>query len=263
MVQETSTIATGRTLTPEKTGDRADWIEIATNAEYSLIVRTQYINTYLADGRYGDPHYQYTDYGQSGSYPSSKPRELINIWFAGINSQHADNLPPLARIREFTVKNDSISKRGWGTGDRRGLTDSFSKPLGICDPVGPDVAFALSFAEAAHFISKSSQLFGMLENESATAAVVNFERLDMPTGDVRYDKLWLRSPGSDNTQASALFNTGKVYQANVNGGDTGFALLYPACWVDTAIFSECGPAKTASLQRQSSRRPRSPSRSAC
>jgi hypothetical protein len=218
-------------------------------------VRTQYINIYLADGRYGNPDYQYTDYGQSGFWPQSKPREQINVWFAGINSQYADNLPPLARMREFTVKTDARTQTGRGTEQRLGRTDSFSKPLGICDPVGPDVAFALSFSEASHFISKTSALNDNIEEASATAAVVNFEKLDMPYGDVRYDKMWLRSPGYSSTQASVLFNTGKVFQANVNGGDTGFALVYPACWVNSAIFDTCLPVKPASPPPQSSRRP--------
>jgi hypothetical protein len=263
MVQETPTAATGRTLTPEKTGDRADWIEIATNAEYSLIVRTQFINTYLPDGHYNEPLYQYTPFGQNGYWMQSRTREQINAWFAGLNSQFADNLPPLARMREFTVKNDATSKLGRGTQERRGRTDSFSKPTSICDPVGPDVAFALSFAEAALLISKSSQLNGVPEEESSTIATVNFERLDMPKGDIRYDKMWLRSPGWESTQACALFNTGKAFQAGVNGGDTGFALVYPALWVNSAIFEECLPAKPGSPPPRSSRRPRSPSRPAC
>jgi hypothetical protein len=263
MVQETPTIATGRTLAPEKTGDRADWIEIATNAEYSLIARTQYINIYVPDGRYGDPHYQHTLFGASGHWLLSRPRERINLWFAGISSQYADNLPPLARMREFTVKNDAVTKLGVGTQDRRGRTDRFSKPLGICDPVGPDVAFALSFAEAAHFLSKTSALNDGLEEDSPTAAVVNFERLVMPTGDIRYDKLWLRSPGYSLDQACALSNTGKVYQVGSNGGDTGFALVYPACWVNTAIFADCGPFKPASPPPRSARRQRRPSPPAC
>ncbi|MDR1664424.1 MAG: hypothetical protein LBR83_05835, partial [Clostridiales bacterium] len=194
-ITDTPQLTDGRLLGADKTGDSSDWVEIARNGNYSLIVRKQFIND-------GDPALQYTEYGATNDYGSSAVRQKINQWFTGET--------PLTNLRAYTVKNNAAAMLGAGTKNASGLTDSFSKPSAEFDSRGTDVAFALSYGEAANFLSKSYQWGGGTANQNNEAAVNNFAKLSIPEDGEGYDTMWLRSPGGSDNTASALFASGRV-----------------------------------------------------
>jgi hypothetical protein len=231
-IQEIPAVAAGRILTPQKTGDTADWVEIAQNGGYSLIVRTKFINTFASSDQRENPDYQATIFGTANGYGDSAVRKKINDWFTGAAKEDADNLAADANLRKFTVKSDAAAQTGTGTAGTDGKTDSFSKPSGEAASSGLDVAFALSYSEAANFVSDEYGWGGDNFLPSEAPAQSNFAKLTMPAG----SQLWLRSPGSTPDMASSLSQSGKVFQAAVDGSNGGSGLLYPALWVDSAAF---------------------------
>ena len=227
-IAEIPTIATDRTLTPDQTGDTVDWIEIARNGDYSLIVRTDFINT--NSNNLNNPAMQGVLFGDSNNYTTSRPRDRVNDWFNG--RSEVENLDADARLRDFTASNNASDMRGTGSSSENGLTNGFSKPTNYQTGAGNDVAFLLSFTEAANFISKGYNvtLGGGVELSDALAAQ-NFGRLKPYA--VPYS-LWLRSPGTNATTATELeHNLGRAFQISMN---THTALVYPALWVHSSIF---------------------------
>jgi hypothetical protein len=185
--------------------------------------------------KHDEPSYQNIPFGVDGKYGTSNVRNKINAWFTGAAAATAENLSDNARLRQFTVKNNATQDLGTGPASASGRTDGLSKPVNVPDPTGLDVAFALSYGEAASFISTSSTLGGATE-DSAEAAAANFAKLQTNDGsNPNYDKFWLRSPGTDATDESVLSYNGRVFQAPVDGS-AGGGLIYPALWVRTAIF---------------------------
>ena len=219
----------GRTLGSEKTGDTADWIEIARNGDYSLIVRSDFIN--VNQNRIGEVGWQGVPFGSTNAYKGSTLQSKINDWFNGLSA--ADSLGANARLRSFTVANNAVSTLGTGAGTNGSLSNGFSKPSDKKARTGNDVAFALSFTEAANFMSKeyASLTGGGAFDNSGKTAVANFGKLKS------YAKtygLWLRSPGSSAGTAGFMFHqAGSVFQINAK---TDMALIYPALWVHQDIF---------------------------
>ncbi|MDR1735889.1 MAG: hypothetical protein LBR85_03350 [Oscillospiraceae bacterium] len=224
--------ADGRILTPQKTGDTAEWVEIAQNGGYSLIVRTKFINTFGSLAQKDNPDYQATAFGTSNAYGGSAVRNKINDWFTGAASVDADNLAADANLRKFTMKSNAAVQTGTGTAGPGGKGDSFSKPVAQGAPSGLDVAFALSYSEAANFISDEYGWGGDNFTPSDTPAQSNFAKLQLPEG----SQFWLRSPGSDSDMAASLSQSGRVFQSAVDGSNGGLGLLYPALWVDSSVF---------------------------
>ena len=223
------TVAGGRELTTDKTGDSVKWIEIATNGDYSLIVRSDYIN--VIGNNTGNPNFQAPPFGLNNNYIGSNIQRMINDWFNG--GSDGDNLSGSARLRNFTVTNDAVSKLGTGCSETGGLDNGYSKPTGQAAKTGSDISFALSFGEAANFISKeyATTFTGGNYANSSAAAVANFGKL--APQDPAYG-VWLRSPGTNTGAASSIhFATGRAFQfmtANTQG------LVYPALWVHSDIF---------------------------
>jgi len=224
----------GGTLDSSKTGDSEDWFEIARNGDYSLIIRSKFINIY--DGHYNDPVWQNTDYGTTNIYRDSKVRRSINAWWNGNAPGIADKLSENARLRQFTMQNNAVNILGTGNSESGGLENGFSKPSHTSIPSGSeDVAFALSFTEAANFISKTYSTDGSGGSAySNSIAVKNFEKLIIPA-DKPYG-FWLRSPGSSSSTAGAVENAGRAFQFHLSSTSEQ-GLVYPALWVKTAIFS--------------------------
>jgi hypothetical protein len=166
-IEEKPTLDEGRILTPLQTGDSENWVEIAKNGNYSLIVRAHYINIY-ENGHKNDPPWNYAFYGANNAYGSSSVRSNINEWFNG--TAGTDKLPSGARLRQFTVQNNATSILGTGS-NAVGLTDGFSKPNPTYAPSGNDVAFALSFGEAANFCSKTYFLRNSSPSDQKSPAI--------------------------------------------------------------------------------------------
>lgn len=219
----------GRVLLPAKTGDSANWLEIARNGDYSLIVRTDFIN--VNSNNKNDAAWQGTLFGSNNVYQGSNVQGKINSWFNG--SSTVESLDNNARLRSFTVSNNASSTVGAGCSGQGGLTNGFSKPTTYQTGSGNDVAFVLSFCEMANFISKeyaSSPTGGVYENSSALA-VSNFGKIKA------YDAtkfMWLRSPGTSSSTAGTVQHTiGRAFQMFAA---TDVALIYPALWVHQDIF---------------------------
>jgi hypothetical protein len=230
------TVVDGRVLTPSMTGDKVNWIEIARYGDYSLIVRTNYLNIYTQASYYGNPQWQYTAYGTAATYGNSMVRDKINNWFNGIAPTAADNLPADARLREFTLKNNALSVIGTSS-TASSLTNGFSIPTSNQVGTGNDIAFVLSYSETAEFLSKTYDVRGMNPQvqPSNNLATINYNKITIPQ--IYAYGMWLRSPGDISGTAGALDYTGRAFQYHINPNDTNErGLVYPALWVNSSIF---------------------------
>jgi len=239
----------GRILTPAQTGDTVHWVEIARNGNYALIVRSQFVNVHpnrVVSGQtvWGDPAWQHTSFGSSTHYMTAQNsiRWKINDWFNGTAPGEAESLPVNARLRNFTAQSNAGQVLGSSTWSPA-LNDGFSRPTHVLVGTGNDVAFALSYGEAANFVSLLHFLRGMyIANQpSSDIAVANYAKISIPTSFAYYG-MWLRSPG-DLPQTAAFLSSsfsqvvpGRVFQSYINTSDVR-GLLYPALWVDEYIFS--------------------------
>jgi hypothetical protein len=222
----------GRILTTTQTGDSSEWIEIARNGDYSLIARKDYIS--ISINGHGNPDFQYTGFGSDNVYSTSAVRTAINDWFRGTAVNGADKLPTDARLRSYTVRNNVLDAIGTGA-VASAKNDGFSKPLEIADGNGYDVAFALSYGEAANFNSKMYSWEGGGFAASSQLAQNNFAKMVLHTGS-SYSGYWLRSPGNTSRAAATVSYTGNVFQGNINGTSVEYALVYPALWVKSTVF---------------------------
>ncbi|MCL1895289.1 MAG: hypothetical protein FWG03_01935 [Clostridiales bacterium] len=229
------TVVDGRELTKDQTGDSYGWVEIARYGEYSLILRGQFIN--VNPNNLNVPEFQASLFGATGDYAKSGLRNQINSWFSGTGSA-PQKLPADARLRDFTVKNTALGSIGAGPGPD-GFGTGFSKPVATFDRNGENVAFVLSYGEAANFISTGYSDANGEVSPSPAIAQKNFGKLDMyHTYDWKCDSMWLRSPGAVSDRESTMAWDGRIYQRYVNGEHSEAALAYPALWVHSSIFDE-------------------------
>ncbi|MCL2105572.1 MAG: DUF6273 domain-containing protein [Oscillospiraceae bacterium] len=204
-----------RVLTAAKAGDSSDWIEIATEGDYSLIVRQKVVAGNVEFGGIGIE-----------SYADSYAREFLNDWFE-------DTLGP-GTLRTKAMKNDALLKCGTSStygehNNAAGLSTPQGKPTQTL-PGRKDTAFLLSFQEAALYISDTWQMKGGNETtDSSPSAKNNWNDLDTH----KNLDWWLRSPGplAGNiawvTDAGiATYATGPMYTRGIR----------PALWVESDIF---------------------------
>jgi hypothetical protein len=123
------TATLGRTLSAGDIGDTADWLEIATQDNYSLIVRMNVVQDQVTFGA----HY---------SYIGSNVQSIINEWYVALDS--------LSLLRTNAVTNNALERLGMGGN----LSfDGISKPLGIlAGNATQDISFALSAGEAHYYL---------------------------------------------------------------------------------------------------------------
>jgi len=239
-IVSTPTGVDGRILTTDKTGDTSDWVEIAVNSDYSLIVRKNYINVNQYSGTQNVPSWQYVSYGSSASYTSSNVRAGINAWFNGTAAGAADRLSATAKLRNYTVQNTAMSSIGTCC-SQQAMSDGLSKPTSYQVGTGNDIAFALSYAESANFFSSKHfmRYTNPAEQPSQVVAVLNIAKINIPL-EYLYG-MWLRSPGDCPGTAGSLSNQsnagGVCFQFQItspNASEKG--LVYPALWVNSDIF---------------------------
>jgi len=236
----------GRRLSAASAGDTSDWIEIAQythtdGTSYSLIVRENYINTYAGSGHYGDPTWQYSPYssplGTNYLNSGSRVRNAINNWFNGRATGPAvDNLSANAYLRSYTVQNNAANTLGTAS-TAAGLTNGFSKPTTNQVRTGDDIAFALSYGEAATFLSKTHFVRSLnpQTQTSNTLAITNYGKINIPQ--IYGYGMWLRSPGDIATTAGGLDYTGRAFQFQIDPTTSNErGLVYPALWVQSSIF---------------------------
>ena len=225
----------GRTLSAIKAGDNSDWIEIAKYGDYSLIIRQTPITSKLT--YFHDQHKNLAD----NKYVFSVIRKTINNWYNNTLSQ-------TARLRNFAVGNDIDPVKMWNTGTVGVFNGPKSTPNGIAKPKGEEVAFALSFAEAAQFCGTQYVTTTASVIACPAIAIKNFNKL-LPKGNGSTDPnpaYWLRSDGIGSstiaagcvayTGGSPYDNTkGRVHQHTVIGH---YGHYRPAMWVGSGIFED-------------------------
>ncbi|MCL2060364.1 MAG: InlB B-repeat-containing protein [Oscillospiraceae bacterium] len=241
------TPVTGRVLTTALSGDTSNWIEIARYGDYSLIVRANYINQQIY--RFNEPQWQTPNYGSTNAYMNSIPRNAINNWFNSLTPNPVkvgidilpDFLPANARLRNFTMQHNAVGNLG----TRYTATtqyDGISYPTSYQVGAGLDIAFALSYSEAANYLSITRMWKGITTADyySPSQAAANFRQLNIPTLAGWRFGMWLRSPGQVASTASALQWDGYVHEFNTlqmpNGASYGYGLAYPALWVNSRVF---------------------------
>jgi len=240
----------GRILQPYKTGDTHNWIEIARYGNYSLIVRSRYIN--IRANNKDEDRFQFTPYFSSNNTTiyntdACYVRRWINEWFNGTSA--VENLANNARLRQYTMQNNAISTPGTSS-TSAGLSNGFSKPTNTYAPTGTDVSFILSFGEAANFISEYRFVRDRIPSteQSPYVAARNWAKIYIPmytTSDFSTCcGAWLRSPGDLAGTMGALANDyppsrGRAFQLYIDHAltrETGY--VYPALWVEQGVFNE-------------------------
>jgi uncharacterized repeat protein (TIGR02543 family) len=217
----------GRYLSMGKAGDTSDWVEIAQYADKSLIVRKACL-TNLGKVVFANSN---TDY-----YMYSSVRDLVNNWFK-------NTLGKTARMRNFTIKStatNSLADLGYfGT-----TANGISKPTDNDVSTGDDVAFLLSYGEAALYCSIKYATSTVSVTDSPALAKNNFNMLTRPGNGVMQDFWWLRSPGhiSTTTKNASTIGThggilpdGTVYASSAQAA---YPYVRPALWVRSSIFDD-------------------------
>ncbi|MDR0459921.1 MAG: InlB B-repeat-containing protein, partial [Nitrososphaerota archaeon] len=240
IVEPLSTAVTGRTLTTAMTGDTSEWIEIAKNGDYSLILRKNVLST--------------TSEFQSGTsntlYNNSLVRPMVNNWFTS-------TLPANARLRSFTVEHNALTTQAIGNWlDKTGGSTPTDKQNGN----GQDVAFLLSFAEAVQFCSTQyASGTGTDYTQSSATAIANFNKLEtLGTGQPN-SYWWLRTSGNPSTSGQvSTVGYGGINTFDQHGaatsyqGNSNVIHIRPALWVRSSIFATIGVTFNANAPGDSS-----------
>ena len=234
----------GRILPPAKSGDNVNWIEIARSGDKSLILRSSYLNWYPQPNTYNVPLWQYMPFSDGHTnYLQSMVYSRVNNWFNGLAASTGDNLPANARLRQFTYENNAKSVLGTAT-TTAGLTNGFSSPSSVKRGTGNDIAFVLSFSEAVSFMASYSFIRGRNPATAPTGAIAqaNSDKLNIPPIQTGYvsSGMWLRSVGDITGTMGVVVNEGgyrlRAFQHYVTYDMQQRAYMYPALWVDSAIF---------------------------
>ena len=200
-----------------QTGD-GTWIEIATHGAFSLIVKATEIERSPFST---SPLVLYAD--QDIDTPGSL-RYVMNNWY---DNKLAANAP----LRDYVVGHDAIARTGITMNNDTEIS-GFSSPRGLT-PNDTDVAFPLSYQEAARYFSRTYHN-GVANVPSDANAIANFNK-------------GLFTPSSSRTIAlrTASLVTGRATGISVNGGGvmgsagpvpTSSEYVVPALWVRSAIF---------------------------
>ncbi|MCL2496157.1 MAG: InlB B-repeat-containing protein, partial [Clostridiales bacterium] len=220
-INDIPTAVNGRVLSTSKSGDSSEWIEIAQNDGYSLILRKDAV--------------QNSGFGSTSQYANSTARTNVNNWFN-------NTLSSGARLRDFTVQHNATSQLGSWTNTGSG----FSKPSTTAARTGNDVAFLLSFAEAAAFCSTQYASSSTNYTLSSAAATANFNKLTPISGPQPTNHWWLRSSGglSDRVCTVGLGGFNNWGTSAMNGAVNQYQIssniikIRPALWVGSGIFDD-------------------------
>jgi len=235
----------GRILSTNLTGDNVNWVEIADYGNYSLIIRSSYLNWYPQPNKLNDPLWQYVPFSAgTTSYAASSLYTRINNWFNGTApGQYADNLSPSARLRQFTMENNAKLVPGTAS-TKAGQSNGFSLPFNKQRGTGNDIAFVLSFSEASNFISTHNFERGRVPTTgiSNSIAIANANKIKIPPVRPPYEAsgIWLRSPGdiagTVGVISQELNYRARAFQEFVPYSYYELGYMYPALWVDKDIF---------------------------
>ena len=226
-------VVDGRILDDDQTGDGI-WIEIARNGDYSLIIRKEFIKCYK-DQNQTDYWIWYAPMVNGSNYgePNNFLRQELNKWFNMEINGNADGRQVLAKnakLRNYTVQNNAYSVLGSSGKYPASLIEGFSKPAAYQTGEGNDIAFALSWSEAASFCSITSRYRDIEDTVifSDPIAAANYGKLS------NLYTIYLRSTGDTTDTMATLYgggsdSRGQVFQNNK-------AYIHPALWVHQDIF---------------------------
>jgi hypothetical protein len=215
----------GRILTPDKTGDYSDWIELARYNGHSLIIRKDVLPNSRME----------FDKRNINAYIISDARNVVNNWFKNtLNSN--------AKLRDHTVLSNPL----YYVGNFGVINNGFCLPSGGAARTGDDVAFLLSFGEAAMFCSEQYAITTTSWNYSPQVAKQNFNKLSWePTeaSGTRRAFWWLRSEGHNSGTVKNACSVGSHSQALLNcvyasSSQAGYPYIRPALWVGSGIFED-------------------------
>jgi len=218
----TPQLVTGITIPASKTGDSCEWIAIAQQGGYYLILRSTYI--------------MFSTFGSNSSYKGSTAQREINTWF--------NNLSSSTGLRKFAVESDAINKIGnIGVNDSSGLSIPYAQAPTPSNPV-PDTAFLLSYQEAIRYCSAKWYNSPRDEyQESSSGAVANWSALpELRNPNITYigsipvyDTFWfIRTPGGHANTVSGVHTTGEL---SVFCNPSASLALRPALWVEASILN--------------------------
>ena len=209
----------GRVLTSYQAGDTSDWIEIARNDGYSLLLRKDVLPVGWQ---------AYTVSGTNNVYSTSNVRNVVNNWFN-------NTLSSTSRLRSYSSTHNALTELG-GFASLGGI----SKPTGVLAKSGNDVAFLLSFGEAANYCSWQYATSTSTWKASSDLARANFNKLTPLDSKAMQDFWWLRSPGmSYYTACSVGTHTaqmGNIVWASSSTNFKGYDYVRPALWVNAGIW---------------------------
>ena len=231
-------VVDGRILPAALVGDTSDWVEIAQRGDSSLIVRKNALplGQVVFDTR------------NISAYNISSVRDLVNNWFK-------NTLPKDARVRNFTVKSTAVDMTVAGSlGYFANISAGFSQPTDIRARTGDDVAFLLSFAEAAMFCSNRYATSSTTATDSPALAKKNFNKLTPPgPASGLGDFWWLRSEGhlagstknacSVGTHASPYLS-GCVYASS---SQAAYPYVRPALWISSVVIETWGTVNVVGI----------------
>jgi len=211
----------GRVLSASMAGDTSAWIEIARSGDYSLIVRKDVLPLGWVS---------FPTSGTNNDYRVSNARNAVNNWFKNTLSSNA-------RLRDYTVKSDAVNNLGGFASLSYGL----STPSSTMVKTGDDVAFMLSFAEAASFCSMQYATSTSSWTTSSAVARSNFGKLtQLPTTPPQRDFWWLRSSGHSSTSVSSVGTHSKAMAncvfASSSLTSASYVYIRPALWVGSSVF---------------------------
>jgi len=257
LLSSTSVATDGRILTTKQSGDSSEWIEVAQNGDYSLIVRKKHIRVNMPLNNSFEDYYTVGCGGKDNavqySNANNKIRLKVNAWFNDDRTKEGEILSMNAKLRHFTVQNNAINKIGTCC-DKISLTDGFSAPLAKMTPTGPsatqaaeastgqDVAFVLSYSEAAEYLSNTHFMrkTDVANVPSSEIAQKNFKKIESAIKDKQWN-MWLRSKGDvAGTLGSISYEEGRAFQlcSNHEGElSNHVAFVHPALWVNSSIFN--------------------------
>lgn len=212
-----TTAAIGRGVTAAVAGDSSAWIEIATNGDYSLIVRKKVLANQKS---FSAP--SLNAYNDVSPTATIYPRGYMNNWYA--------NLPEDSGLRQNAVTHNALSKCG--------VSMSIAKS-GISDPTGElagsatqDVAFLLSFSEYANFCSVTWFYggAGSTYSSSSPKAIYNASQITYPN-----NSCWTRTNHNNTGDLIATYSTNQSVTYISCSNQYGYTR--PALWVRSSIVS--------------------------
>ena len=201
-----------------KLNDDSDWMAIAQDGNYYLIVRLNSLPigaiNYMSSGNY--------------NYATSNVKNAIELWYDNINTgtNAGASTGTLEGLKSFAVRSDADTVLG----SHGNITAAISKPDAVNGYAYP---FPLSFQEAVKYMStqwyngSAWQTTGMYEYADS-----NWQAFESMGSGV-LDYIWLRSPGRVAGNASDWDQSGGAHSIPVN---TANCTVHPAMWVRADVF---------------------------